>query len=182
MPRLIETNSRTDAVVAAMNDLLASDGVTALSVRSIARASGVSPSSLLHHYGSRERIVRLAALRTGKARVRDIERRAPWDGVVAFLPADLDGVVDARAWLGWLELWRSEDILLEAVGMPRRDERALLASVLDYALPRESLDAVSALIEGLLCAICAPVRPLSLPVARGLLARHVEDALARVAS
>jgi AcrR family transcriptional regulator len=182
MPRLIETNSRTDAVVAAMNDLLAREGVTALSVRSIARASGVSPSSLLHHYGSRERIMRLAAGRTGRARIRDIERRAPYDGVGAFLPADLDGVVDARAWLGWLELWRSEDMLVEAVGRSRREERALLAWVLDYALAREALDAVSALIDGLLGAICAPVRPLPLPVARGVLTVHVEDALARAAS
>jgi AcrR family transcriptional regulator len=182
MPRLIETNSRTDAVVAAVNDLLASDGVNSLSVRSIARASGVGPSSLLHHYGTRERIVRLAALRTGRARVRDIERRAGWDGVVAFLPSDLDGVVDARAWLGWLELWRSEDILMEAVGIPRRDERALLASVLDYALPKEALDGVSAMIDGLMCAICAPVRPLPLPIARHLLTLHVEDALGRAAS
>lgn len=180
MPRLIETRSRTDAVVAAMNELLAREGVYALSVRSIARASGISPSSLMHHYGSRERIVRLAALWTGTARVREIERRAPWDGIAAFLPADLDGVVDARAWLGWLELWRSEDMLAEAIGRPRREERALLASVLDYALSREALDVVSALIDGLLCAICAPVRPLPLPVARGLLSVHVEAALERV--
>ena len=66
--------------------------------------------------------------------------------------------------------------------MPRRDERALLASVLDHARPRESLDAVSALIDGLLGAICAPVRPLPLPVARKLLASYVQHALDRAAA
>ena len=182
MPRLIETESRTCAVVAAVNHLLARDGSTAISIRAIARESGVSASSLLHHYGSRERILRLSAIRTGTERVRDIEVRLDLEGVLAFLPADLDAVVEARTWLAWTELWRSEDVLVESVGMPRREERALLAYAFDYRLGREELDALAALIEGLLAAGCAPVRPMPLPRARAILLAHAEHALARAAA
>src|SRR3954453_13157747 len=109
MPRLIETETRTDAVVAAVNEVLARDGAPGLSLRAIARESGVSTSSLLHHFRSREHLIRIAAHRTGRARVRAIDRRTVVDGPLAFLPAGGDDVVDARAWLAWLELWRSED-------------------------------------------------------------------------
>jgi AcrR family transcriptional regulator len=182
MPRLIETESRTDAVVAAINHLLARYGATSLSIRSIARESGVSGSSLLHHYGTRERIIRLAALRTGRARVHSIDSRILRDGLLAFLPADLDDVVDARAWLAWLELWRSDEALLTAVDGVRRDERSLLAAAVDYRLIREELDAVVALVEGLLVAVCAPLRPLPLPRAQAILTAQIGHALARTAS
>jgi DNA-binding transcriptional regulator YbjK len=42
VPRLIEPESRTDAVVAAINHVLTRDGVPALSIRSIAKQSGLS--------------------------------------------------------------------------------------------------------------------------------------------
>jgi AcrR family transcriptional regulator len=179
MPRLIETESRTDAVVAAVNHLLATAGPTSLSIRSIARESGVSGSSLLHHYGTRRRIVVLSAIRTGKARLRDIDARLWREGVHAFLPADLDGVVDARVWLAWAEMWRSEESLTTAIESLRQDERALLAAALDYQLARDELTALTALIDGLLVGVCAPVRPLPLPRAATILGAQVEHALAR---
>jgi AcrR family transcriptional regulator len=175
MPRLIDTDSRTGAVVAAINHVLARDGAAALSLRSIARESGVSASSLLHHFGSREHLLRVAAARTGRARVRDIDRSSITRGVLAFLPADPDEVVDTRAWLAWLELWRSDESLVNAVGDVRLDERALIAEVLDYRADKEDLDGLLALIDGLLTAVCAPVRPMPLTRAVGILRRHLPE-------
>jgi AcrR family transcriptional regulator len=179
MPRLIETESRTGAVVAAVNHLLATGGPASLSIRSIARESGVSSSSLLHHYGSRQRIVHLSALRTGRARIRDIDRRIDTDGAIAFLPVDDDGVLHTRAWLAWLELWRSEEILDTGIEGIRADERGILARALDYRLGRDDLTTVLALVDGLLVAICAPVRPLPFPRACAILDTQVGHALAR---
>jgi AcrR family transcriptional regulator len=170
MPRLIPTESRTEAVVAAVNHVLAQDGAASLSLRAIARESGVSASSLLHHYGSREHLIRIAGHWTGRARVQAIDRNSISHGPLAFLPGDAEDVVDARAWLAWLELWRSDDTLLEVVGNARLDERALLAESLDYRAGPEGLDALTAMIDGLLTAVCSPVRPMRLERAREILA------------
>jgi len=97
------------------------------------------------------------------------------------VPEHLESIVDTRSWLGWVELWRSDDPLVEAVGGRRREERMLLAHVLDYALAGDELEAVSALIEGLLSAVCAPMRTLPLPQARPVLSAQVGHALARAA-
>jgi AcrR family transcriptional regulator len=175
VPRLIETESRTGAVVAAINHVLARDGAAALSLRSIARQSGVSTSSLLHHYESREHLLRVAASWTGRARRRAIDRSAPRRGALAFLPADADEVVEARAWLAWLELWRSDDSLTNGLQDARLDERALLAEILDYRVGRDDLDGLLALIDGLLTAIRAPVRPMRVDRAAEILRAHVPD-------
>jgi AcrR family transcriptional regulator len=179
MPRLIETESRTDTVVVAINHLLARDGATGLSIRAIAQQSRLSASSLLHHYGNRERLLRIAAVRTGRARVGQIDNQAWRHGPLAFLPLQADDVVDARAWLAWLELWRSEDSLAEAIGNARLDERALLAEMVDYRLERDQLDTVTALIDGLLTAVCAPQRPMSLDRARTILGATIDTITTR---
>jgi TetR/AcrR family transcriptional regulator, transcriptional repressor of bet genes len=173
MPRLIATESRTDCVVAAINHLLARDGATGISIRAIAQQAQISASSLLHHYGSREHLLRVAAVHTGRARVSEVDRNAWKHGPLAFLPLDFDDVLDARAWLAWLELWRSNDTLTTAIEDARLDERALLAELVDYRLDRDELDTVAALIDGLLTAICAPVRPMPLARAREILTARI---------
>jgi AcrR family transcriptional regulator len=182
MPRLIETESRTEGMVAAINFLLAGGGPTALSLRSIALESGISGSSLLHHYGSRERMIHLAAMRTGRARLKTMWSRIDEDGPLAFLPRDLDEVVDARVWLAWLEMWRSEDALRTAIHGIRSDERAQLAVSVDHCLVRSELDALVALIDGLMVAVCAPIRPLPLATAREILRAQTGEALRRHAT
>lgn len=85
---------------------------------------------------------------------------------MAFLPAEPDDVIDARCWQGWLELWRSEPSLEPILSGARAKDRALLALSVDYQLDRAGLDAVQAMIDGLLVALCAPHRPLPPPRAR----------------
>lgn len=171
MPLLIDTMERTADLVRSVNHLLATGGPRALSLRRIAGTIGISPSSLIHHYGSVDHLLRVSAFHTGKARLRDLERRWPGEGLLAHLPASPDDVVDARVWLAWCELWRSEDGLEPTVAEARDAERALLARQLDYALDRDGLDAMVALAEGLTTACCHPVGPMPVPRARTLMRR-----------
>jgi hypothetical protein len=135
----------------------------------------VSTSSLLHHYDSREHLLRVAASWTGRARRRAIDLAARRRGALAFLPGDAEEVVEARAWLAWLELWRSDDSLTNVLHDARLDERALLAEILDYRVERDDLDGLLALIDGLLTAMCAPVQPIRLDRAAEILRARVPD-------
>jgi AcrR family transcriptional regulator len=170
VPRLIDPEGRTATLVDAINHLLARDGVTGLSLRAIARESRVSTSSMLHHFDSRDRLLRIAARMTGEARLDAIYRRADREGVGAFLPAPGDDdLITARAWLGWCELWRSEDTIGETMSRNRDHERLLLASVLEVRPRTHDLTPIVALIDGLTVAVCAPTRPLAPQRARDVL-------------
>jgi AcrR family transcriptional regulator len=173
MPLLIDTESRTGTLVRAVNDTLVEHGPGGLTLRRLARASGVSTSSILHHLGSREHLLRVAAHRTGLQRLQTLRAESSLDGALAFVPRSDDEVLDARAWLGWLELWRSEEFLERVIADARRAEFWLLAAVLDHRLARPELDAAAALVDGLLTAVCSPRDPMRLEVARGIFASHL---------
>lgn len=175
MPRLIDTTSRTGALAAAVNHLLAEGGPRALSLRAISGVSRVSGSSILHHFGSVEHLLRVSVHLTGRARVERIEQRWRSDGVGAHLPGSPEDVVDARVWLAWCELWRSHEGLELTVREARHAERALLARQLDYRLARDDLDAAIALVDGLTVAVCRPVEPMSPTRAAALLRGHLRS-------
>ena len=174
MPRLIDVDSRTDSLVAAINKVLCEDGVPGLSLRRIARESGVSTSSMLHHYGSREHLMRVAASRTGRARLSDARSRMSFQGIAGFLPDQDYQLPDARAWLAWLELWRSEERLVSTIAYVRDSERGLLAHTVRLPSVSSGVESVVAMSDGLLVALCQPTRPLTLEVARQLLVEHAD--------
>jgi AcrR family transcriptional regulator len=176
MPRLIEPEGRTNTVVDAMNFLLSRDGPGALTLRTISRESRVSTSSLLHHFGSRDELLRVAASWTGRARAREIDRRSDKEGVGAFLPGDGDDedLITARAWLNWCALWRSTESLVGVIEDARDREAVLLAQVLGLHPIRDDLTALIALIYGLTEAVCAPVHALRTDEAREILRTHAE--------
>ena len=169
MPLLIDTETRTAALVRSVNDVLIDHGPAGLTLRRIARVSGVSTSSILHHLGSREHLLRVAAGRTAEARLAALKVTTAADGILGFLPSRDDEVLDARAWLAWQELWRSEDTLARWIARCRSEERALLAAVTGFALVRAELDAGLALIDGLQVALCAPREPMRPEQARRIL-------------
>ena len=168
---LIDTESRTGTLVAAVNHLLAEDGPRAVSLRAVARMSRVGTSSILHHLGSMEHLLRVSAHWTGIARRDELTRRWHDEGLLAHLTGTTDDVVDGRVWLAWCELWRSAPTLEPTMSEARDRERALLAPQLDYALARDELDGLIALLDGLLVAVCRPVRPLPPARAQQLLRR-----------
>ena len=169
MPLRLDTDNRTDVLARAVNDVLIDHGPAGLTLRRIARASGVSPASILHHLGSREHLLRVAAHWTRRHRLRELEAASWSDGALAFIPRSGDELLDARAWLAWLELWRSEEFLERTFTDARNDELNLLAALTGHQLTRPRLDAAAALVDGLLVAVCSPAAPLRLDLARQIL-------------
>jgi AcrR family transcriptional regulator len=170
MPMLINTDQRTRELVRAINEILADCGPPGLTMRRIADLSGVSTSSILHHLGSREHLLRVAAGATGRARIVSLTAEIELDGALAFLPRSDDELLDARTWLAWLELWRCEGFLGRWIEESRADELALLAHTTDYRLTKVDLVATLALVDGLRVAMCAPRDPMRRDDARSTLA------------
>ena len=83
MPRLIDTDLRTAEMVTGVNHVLVSHGIPGLTMRLIARESGISTGSLMHHFETRERILRIAAHRTGRALIAAAESDSLWVGADA---------------------------------------------------------------------------------------------------
>jgi AcrR family transcriptional regulator len=167
---LIDTDTRIDTLVRAINDVLIDLGPAGLTLRRIADYSGVSTSSMLHQLRSREHLLRVVAARTARGRLEALRSESGFDGVLAFLPRSGEELLDTRAWLAWLELWRSEDYLGRWIADSRDEERGLLAQLTEYEWRRPELDELLALIDGLRVAVCAPIRPMRLEVAREILA------------
>jgi AcrR family transcriptional regulator len=179
MPLLVDGPARSDSVALAVGRLIATAGVPALSLRAVAAASGVSPSGLVAQFGGRDRMLEVSAGILGRARIEAILRRRG-EGVLAFLPASDDSVVDTRVWLGVCELGRGHVGVGYRVSATRREERQLLGWVLDGAPDRvdgealgdDDLDTLMAVVDGLNAGLCDPDDPLHLSRARGLLAAH----------
>ena len=171
MPYIFDTDTRVDTLVSAINVILASDGQAGLTLRTIGRVSGVSPSSMLGHLGSREHMLRVAAHRTGIARRDDIGyRMRRGQGVLAFLPEpSTRGLLAAKAWLEWCDLGRSADWLQTTVDQARSEERAMLATTLGSAAGRHLVAGLQAMVDGLTQSVCQPTHPLALPDARAIL-------------
>ncbi len=181
MPRLIDTRTRTGTMVFAINRILVTQGVFGLTLRSIARESRISTGSLLHHFDRRERILAVAAHQTGAALLDEISSGLISRGVAGFLPADDDTVLLTRAWLAWVELWRSEEFLEPTVSEVRRRELRMLAEAHGFRLSRPDLDLLTALVDGLRSAICAPSDPMRPEHARTLLRAASAAAIQRSA-
>jgi AcrR family transcriptional regulator len=181
MPRLIDTDHRTEDLVFGVDRLLTRSGILGLTMRAIAAETGISTGSLLHHFESRQRILAVAANRTGRQLLYRIESDAPWIGVQALLPDDQEGRLFTRAWLAWCELWRSEPWLKQAVGDIRARELDLLARLHEHRLSRPDLDTFAALVDGLRGAVCAPQQPMPIAGARELLSVASATALERSA-
>jgi AcrR family transcriptional regulator len=174
VPQLIDTSDRVGTLVVAMNELTATEGIPGLTLRKIAAVSRVSTGSIIHHLGGKARLLSLGAGLTGRALHTSISD-ARWSvGALGFLPGGEDELLLTRAWLGWAELGRSDPVVEVQVTQARREERALLAEILDYRLEREELDLLTALIAGLREALCQPTRPLPPARARTLLARQLD--------
>jgi AcrR family transcriptional regulator len=156
-------------MVHAVNRILVTQGIFGLTLRSIARESRISTGSLLHHFECRERVLHVAAHRTGLAMLGGITPEVRERGVEGFLPVDDDSLLLTRAWLAWVELWRSEVWLEPTLTELRRRELGMLPEAHEFRLSRPDLDLMTAVVEGLRSAICAPSRPMAPEQARTLL-------------
>lgn len=169
MPRLLDTQSRTDDVMAAVNSLLVTDGPWGLTMRAIAKAAGLSTSSLTHHYGDREHMLRVVAHRTGKQRTGRIDYWLGFSRVGAFVPDNPEDLHLERAWQQWIALARSAEWLESTVDHQRMLELRLLQTALRLDRDDARVSAVRALLDGICSALCDGVRPITMQEARTML-------------
>jgi AcrR family transcriptional regulator len=132
----------------------------------VAHEIRTSPASLLHHYGSTSRVIEVAARVWARHRLEEIRFRRRSEQIHAFLPADLDGVVDARAWEGWVELGRTHEAVARTVSESAAWERSLLEDVTGCVLSEARLDVLTSVVGGLRAAISGSEAPLRLDRAR----------------
>jgi AcrR family transcriptional regulator len=131
MARTIDYQRR-DAIVQRAADHLLERGVVAVSLRELAAAIGVSPRMLVHHFGSREKLVS-SAVREARSRQREA-----FEARLAPLPGRpyADVLADAWRWLAadearpYLRLFGQLYALAQAPDSPHAE--FLRESVLDW--------------------------------------------------
>lgn len=178
MPRLLDVDDRVSTLTAAIEGLLGEGGVGAVSMRAIARESGVSTSSMHHHLDTRERMLRVCCDESVRVRLRSLTEAVIDTGPLALLPApgDQDALWQTRVWQGWHELWRCTPSLGPVLLQARAAERRLVARALDHRLPLPEVARLHALVEGLRAAVCQPEEDLLPHEARACLATQLADA------
>lgn len=171
----IQPFHRDEYLLVALNRVLVLDGVAGLTVRRVAAQNNMASSTLLHHYGSRARFIQVGAREMCRARLHWLANRIFIYGPVGFLPDDDGSLIGVRAWLGWQELWRSEEALEQIFRDHRDDELSVLAECLGNRLDRDDMRHLLALIDGLYASISAPVDPLRPTTALAILDRHLRQ-------
>lgn len=181
MLRNIDLDSDAGPLTLAINHVLIDHGPAGLSLRRIGQYAKMSPSTMLHHYRSRERLLRVAAITTTKARLETVRWELRSRGVGGLLPAAGDdrAMLGARAWLAWLEMWRTTTYVEPLITRARDEELDLLAGALDHQLTRPALTSIYALADGLAVAVGAPDRPMYPGAAEEALEQHARDLLRR---
>ncbi|MEQ7848990.1 TetR family transcriptional regulator C-terminal domain-containing protein [Nocardioides kribbensis] len=163
MPRILDTTYRVQELTAAVSRLVTRDGVEALSLRRIAAEADLSPSTVLHHLGGRERLMQLMCVRAwaGVRATSDFGGRGRGDGPLAtLLPDGEEGRRAVRVWLALCELARADDALAAAVAQARTQERHWIRHLtgLDDEV---ALDVLHGLVDGLRVALCDRQDPCS---------------------
>lgn len=172
MPRLLEPGGHAPAVRGAARRLIAERGLPALSLRAIAGEAGIAPATLVHQFTHKTRLWGYLVVCAKHDLVHAIWARSRSEGVLAFLPATADDLVDMRVWLAWCELARSDETVAGAITGFREEQRGMLDILTDQSLDEAGLDVLVALVDGLSAAVCAREDPLPLERARAALARH----------
>ncbi len=193
MPHRVDGISRSHSVAVAVSQVIAEQGIPALTLRTVGAVSRVSPSGLVDQFGKRDRMLEVSAIILGRARIDGISRRRR-EGIRAFLPGSEDEIVDTRVWLGLCELGRGHQGVGFKVAAVRQEERHLLRWIVgqaqadetrcaapapgaaddanDDAGGDEGLDLLMAVLDGLNTRLCDPDEPLTLDRARALLSAY----------
>ncbi|SDD05642.1 helix-turn-helix domain-containing protein [Nocardioides lianchengensis] len=170
MPRLLDTNTRTDELAHTLARLIDEGGLEAPSSRRIAAEIKLSIASLYHHYESRERLLRVLSYRIGLALVDACQSEVRATGVGAMLRDDEDGIMLTRAWLGVVELGRRDEHVGNSVAaVAEREQSMLYGAAGDRCRDPEQVELVQALLHGLRAATTRYCDPLDVGLARRIL-------------
>ena len=172
MPRLIWHMDRLDSLVVAMFGLVVTGGVSGPSLRSVARAAGISPAGVVNHFGSAEQLWGKLAHRwmnDRKARFYHVTTLTDLDRHLAEAP---DAVDDAAFDFALAEIGRGHEGVALAIADLRSAEREYLARVLPDG-DQTDLDLLVAVTEGLRFAMSLPEAALPIPRAQAAMQRFV---------
>lgn len=164
MPKYLDTGPRADAVGEAFGRLITRRGLVAPSLRAVAADTGISPAALIHQFGSRERLVQVAAQRVRLRWLADLRGEVRRRGLPGFLPDTEDALSQTRVWLAWVELGRSDDHVAGTIADGMAEERYLLNRALPDADQGSGVDrdmdglettGAAALLSGLRDRLCS---------------------------
>lgn len=166
------SSDRVDDLAQAAVHLLDADDIRSVTVRKLAAVVRLSPSALIAHFDTKERIVTLIAHRVGAWLVWSIETGVETRGSDGVLP-DVDTVRLVRAWLGLAEMARAGGVL----GLAFRTAEERLQDQVCDAFDLDGADVVTgqtiyALVIGLWTGMCARSEPMPYEHARTIL-RHL---------
>jgi AcrR family transcriptional regulator len=134
----LEMSKRRDELAHALLEVIADQGVAAVSIRTVAQQAGCTRGAIMHFFGSRERLLFYAcrySCRTALDRIR--QRRAALRGEAALRAVLLEGMElfadsqrAAAAWFGLLSLAATEPPLAAEFRDFNRGVSATLADIL----------------------------------------------------
>jgi AcrR family transcriptional regulator len=164
MPWILDSLSRTDEIVRAVQTLIADSGLSAVTYRAIGARLRLSASTLHDHYPDRVHLLRVVAHRTAMQREELFLEQG--DRLSALLPESEDDRRLALVWMSLLDLARREPGLGVVVDEARSRQRDLIRQAVDAQRPHSAPashrqgEAVQSLVEGLTSAITVGAEPM----------------------
>lgn len=117
MPRQADPNERRATIVEAAYGILANQGLSVLSMRSVAKAVGVTTGMVTHWFASRDALLE-AAIEIAAGREERRAREVVGTGadlaacMAAFLPLDSERADEVRVWIGFWAASVGNEVLL----------------------------------------------------------------------
>lgn len=137
MPKVVDHDLRREEIAAGLWRIVQRDGLSAVSVRSVARESGHSPSSLRHYFASQSELLEFALTSMlARTRARIEERIAAYDDTLDTVPwlaglfkegvpLDEQRAAEVDVWMALREQSRTSAQLASAVHREWRESREL---------------------------------------------------------
>lgn len=172
MPRNVLIMDVLDSLLVAVFRLVVGRGDLAPSLRALAADAGMSPASVVHHFGSRQHALQLVAARWARQRAEDLLFCPGAADLPALLPEHPEQVHDAAFDFALVAMARGHEGIASSMSDLRQARRERLGNALPD-LDRADLDLVVAAVDGLMFALSLPFDALDPDRARAALARLV---------
>lgn len=172
MPRNVWIMDVLDSVLDALFRVVVGQGDLKPSLRALAADAGMSPAGVVHHCGSRQNAVRMAAQRWVEQRTTELPRCRHVERLVDLLPTREDQVHDAVFDFALVAMARGDEGIADLMSRFRHARRQRVREAVS-GLDEAGVDLVLAVVEGLLFAVAQPSAALRPEHAREALERLV---------
>ncbi len=174
MPWRLDTQTRTDEIVAAVYELVAVGGVAAVSYRAIALKIRLSHSTLHGHFPDRAHLLKIVAFRMSRKRLEQWSESIRVSGLGALVPDTEEDLKDSIVWLAMRDLARTEPMLTHVMAEARIHELNVIYTALEacgvpFEVALEVAEPLFVLLEGLESACTLGDDPMTSQRARELL-------------